>query len=212
MQVMRALWAIVVTGCWNAAPAPRVPVAPAGPAVDLSISETNFGPLDGDSPATLANLRKLFAGYEVRPVNDSGIEYRVYAGSEELFFVVTNDDASIFNVHATSGKVSAHQHPWRVGQPFQDAAVLTRCECWGGNPTCYRGGEHVAVNFNRECDGVIDQQDRRALKVLDGLAPQRMIWSPTPFGPAEADGSGSGADDPLQPPPPPPGDDDDDGN
>lgn len=193
--MMRALCAIVVAGCWNAAPAPHAPQ----PTIALSISETNFGPLDAGSPATLANLRKLFAGYDVRPVNDSGLEYRIYAGHEELFFVVTNDDASIFNVHATSAKVSTQQHPWRVGQPFQDAAVLTYCECWGDNPTWYRAGEHVAVSFKRECDGVIDQQDRRALKVLDGLAPQRIIWSPTPFGSPGSDGSdaaaGSGGDD-----------------
>jgi hypothetical protein len=197
---MRALWAIVVAGCWTGDPAPHARVAAAPQPIDLVMSETGFGPLDAATPATLATLRKLLVGYDVRPVNDeSGLEYHVYAGKDELFYVVTSDEGlSIFNVHATNGRIGAQQHPWRVGQPFQDAAELTYCECWGKNPTCYRTGEHVAVNFNRECDGVAYEADRRALKVLDGLVPQRMIWSPTPFGPA---GSASTA-----------GDDDDDGN
>ena len=205
---MRALWAVVVAGCWMGASAPQAPVAHAPSTIDLSMNEGGIGPLDAQTPATLATLRKLLVGYDVRPVNDeSGLEYHVYTGKQELFYIVTNDDdLSIFNVHATSGAIGTREHPWRVGQTFQDSAALTYCECWGKNPTCYRTGEHIAVNFNRECDGVAYEPDRRALKALDGLVPQRMIWSPTPFGPAgSASSTGSADASPL-------GDDDDDGN
>ncbi len=67
--------------------------------------------------------------------------------------------------------------------------MLSRCECWGANPTCYKTGEHVAVNFDRAClndddDAQHPAANVRALRVLDGLVVQRVIWSVEPFGPA----------------------------
>ncbi len=208
---MRALPILLVTGCWTTTTPPQTPTTPAASKVDIAITEAGFGPVDGQSPATLANMRKLFAGYDVRPINEPGLEYHVYLGAEQLFFVVTNEDLSIFNVHATSGKIVTREHPWRVGQPFQDSAVLTQCECWGQNPTCFRRGEHVAVNFARECSG-LTSGNRRALKALDGLTPQRVIWSPTAFGSDSPEVDGVDGTGPNDPPPPPGDDDDDDGN
>jgi hypothetical protein len=170
---------IALGGCWTT-PAPTTPTA-APARAELTITPTGFGPIDAQSAATLDNLRHLFAGYEVRAINDPALEFHVFDGNEQLLYVVTNDDLSVFNVHATSARVSVSDHPWRVGKPFQDAALLTHCECWGENPTCYRAGEHVAVNFAREC-GDLTSGDRRVLKALDGLPPQRVIWSPTAFG------------------------------
>ena len=191
---MRIAATVLLAGCWSGS-APPTPVAPAQqPRPAFTITEQSLGPIDARSPATLDNLRRLMPGYQVRPVNDPGLEYHVYDGAEQLLYVVTSDDLSVFNVHATSGKIAVSGRSWRVGKPFQDSSVLTRCECWGDNPTCYRGGEHVAVNFARECEGLTDG-DRRAFKALDGLSPQRVIWSPTAFGSSgDDDGAGDGAD------------------
>jgi hypothetical protein len=134
----------------------------------------------------------LFPTYEVRPVNDPNIEYDVFDKGERILFVVPNDDGSVFNVHATSGKVSITDHAWRVGQAFQGSTEITKCECWGDTPTCYKTGEHVAVNFDRDCTGLTDANPR-ALKVLDGLVVQRVIWSPTAFG-NESKGPAYGGD------------------
>jgi hypothetical protein len=200
---MRALHVIAlgaVAGCPSVPPLQPPREAPPR----FVISENSFGPLDSASPATLSFLRQQLAGYDVRPINDEGVEYHVFEGSDELFIVVTNDDLSIFNVEATSGKIGVREHPWRVGQPFQDSAKITDCECWGQHPTCYVRGEHIAVNFTREC-GELVQHDPRAFKALDGVAPRRLIWNPKPFVPDDAS---DGSDDP----PPPPPDDDDDGS
>jgi len=172
---------LVVTGaCWRGAAPP--PPAPAHPAGEFAMSQAAFGPLDAHSVATLVPLRQTFAGYDVRPVNDDDtLEYRVFSGTEMLFYVVPDDDGTVFNVHATSPKIAVTDREWRVGAPFQGAARLTTCECWGDSPTCWKTGDHVAVNFARAC-GELVHGDRRVLRVLDGVAVQRLIWSPKPFG------------------------------
>ena len=144
------------------------------------ISQDGFGPIKSDTPATLGALRAAFPGYDVRAANDSSLSYSVYLGEEKLVWVIPNEDGSVFNVHATSPKVETSGHDWRVGNKFQGASSLTDCECWGDNPTCYRRGDHVAVNFSRTCSGLVGV-DRRSLKVLDGATIQRVIWSPKPF-------------------------------
>ncbi|HEY3803244.1 MAG TPA: hypothetical protein VGL61_11585 [Kofleriaceae bacterium] len=202
MRVLRVIVLGLCAGC-PAAPPPEAPHPRVAPA-RFEITQNSFGPLDSASPATLAFLRQQLAGYDVRPVNDEGLEYHVYEGSDQLFIVVTNDDLSIFNVEATSGKVAVREHPWRVGQPFQDSATITDCECWGQHPTCYVRGERIAVNFAREC-GDLAGHDPRAFKALDGVAPRRVIWAPKPFVPDDAKAA-DGSDDP---PPPPPEDGDD---
>jgi hypothetical protein len=184
---MRGVYLLVVlvpglAGCWGASsPGPAKPDPAKGL---LAISQNAFGPLDGKTPGTLAAMRQAFVGFDVKPINDEGtLEYRVFKGDELLLYVVPDDDGTIFNVHATSGKVSVTDRDWRVGAPFQGAAQLTQCECWGENPTCWKQGEHVAVNFAREC-GDLAGADQRMMRVLDGITVQRIVWSPKPFGTA----------------------------
>jgi hypothetical protein len=177
---MRCVYLLVLAGCWSSSSTP--PAKPDGKASALAIREGGFGPVDGHTPATLQAVRQAFAGYEVRPINDEGtLEYRVYKGDELLLYVVPDDDGTIFNIHATSNKVSVEGHAWRVGAPFEGASLLSQCECWGENPTCWKQGEHIAVNFSREC-GDIAGNDTRMMKVLDGVTVQRIIWSPHAFG------------------------------
>jgi hypothetical protein len=153
----------------------------------LTMSAHGVGPIDGTTKATLVDLRKLLAGYEIRPVNDGSLQYDVYKNGERLAYVVPDDQGGyVFNVHAVSARVAVMGHAWAVGRTFTDAAHLTNCECWGPNPTCYAAGEHIAVNFDRECDGLTDG-DRHSLHVLDGLVIRRVIWSPTAFGEANGE-------------------------
>jgi hypothetical protein len=148
----------------------------------LTMTPHGVGPIDSTTKATLTDLRALLVGYEVRPVNDGSLEYDIYKHGEKLAYVVPDDHSGyVFNVHAVSSKVEVTGHPWRVGRAFGDVAHLTSCECWGPNPTCYATGEHIAVNFNRDCADVTTG-DRNALRVLDGEIVQRVIWSPSAFG------------------------------
>jgi hypothetical protein len=188
----------LVAGCWRspATPSSTIGNTSKGPAGLLTITSTGFGPIDAKEAATLANMRKRFVGFDVRPVNDPNLEIHIYRGTEQLAFVVLNDDMTVFNVHATSGKVAVADRPWRVGAPFQGASELTTCECWGDNPTCFKTGEHIAVNFKRGCDGVTSGE-HRALRALDGLIVQRVIWSPNAFGVEPAQQTGEFGGDPY---------------
>jgi hypothetical protein len=186
---MRALSVIVVAGCWTA-PMVQAP-APSRPADrELVITNESFGALDASSPGTLAFVRAQFPDLDVRPRREeASLEYAAFAGSDELFHVVTNEDLSIFNIGATSPKIVSRVHAWRVGAAFHDARLITKCECWGDNPTCFHRGDHVAVNFDRPCDGVVGATDARDLAVLDGLVTRELIWSPGGFdGYGETDG------------------------
>jgi len=185
-------WIVVLAGCWSSPPnAPAAANQPGG----LVITQHAWGPITAATVATLANLRALFPVYRVVPVNDPQLEYDIYDGKQKLGFVVINDDASVFNVHATSNRVRVEDRPWRAGESFQDSKALSRCECWGSNPTCYKTGEHIAVNFDRSC---LEGDDPRELRALDGLVVQRVIWSVEPFGPA-ADTNGTDTNDPSDP-------------
>jgi hypothetical protein len=185
---MRRVVLVVVAAC-QPAPAPTLSNKVPAPEVVLAITESAVGPIDRDAKATLASLRRLLVGYEVRPVNDGSLQYDVYAGSERLLFVVPDDDGSVFNVHAVSERVGVNGRDWRVGRAFRDANRLTECECWGPNPTCWKSGEHVAVNFARECDDVRGKRRRGddGFRVLDGHRIQRVIWSPRGFGDNDQD-------------------------
>jgi hypothetical protein len=148
----------------------------------LTIRDESLGPITKLTPANLAALRDLLGkdGYDVRPVNHSGIELHVFLGDELMFYVIPNEDGTLFNVHAVSGKVEIEQHPqWKIGSPFAGDEILTSCECWGVHPVCFKKGDHVAVAFDRGCDGLSDERMR---KVLTGVRLQRAVWSPTPFG------------------------------
>ena len=156
----------------------------------FTITADSMGPITAKTPANITALRQLLGkdGYEVRPVHNNGVEYHVLLEAELLFRVIPNEDGSLFNVHAVSGKVEIAQHPqWKIGAAFAGDDVLTTCECWGDHPVCFKTGEHVAVAFKRACDGLDDERMR---KVLAGVTVERAVWSPTPFGVA-SDSSGS---------------------
>ena len=181
---------LLLTACASAPPPPRpVTAAPSpGPSPDLTITEAAVGRLDGKTRTTLEGLRTALRGYEVRPVYDGGLEYHIYKDGEHLYYVIPTTGAGdkLFNIHIVSGRFTVATHPWRAGQPFKGAVKLTHCECWGDQPVCYAAGEHIAVAFKRACEGLSDG-DERARVVLDGVAVQRMIWSPSPFGVAGPD-------------------------
>ncbi len=192
---MRALCVIVVAGCWTTSTSGPVQTpAQLRPADrELVLTNEGLGAIDASSPGTLAFVREHFPDLDVRPSHEDGmLEYHAFAGSDELFFVVTNEDLSIFNVHVTSSKISSRVHDWRVGSAFHDSRLITKCECWGDTPTCFHRGDHVAVNFDRPCDGVVGAFDRRDAAALDGLVTQRLIWSPSGFG---GSGEVDGVDD-----------------
>lgn len=178
---MRSALVLVIAGCTTAKLEPTISNrASASSRALFTISERGIGPLHANSQATLAALRAAFPGYEVRTDHEPSPSYWVYLGTEKLLWVIPNADGSLFNVHATSPKIETEGRDWRVGSPFRGAASLTDCECWGDNPTCYRRGEHVAVNFRRSC-GELSHATGPALRVLDGEIVQRVIWSPQPF-------------------------------
>jgi hypothetical protein len=191
--------ALAAGGCWTDARAPAPLVLPEPPPAHpvanrplFTITEAAFGPLDANTPATLDALRRVLPGYTVKPVNDGSLEYDVFAGAERLFYVVPSDDGTLFNIHAVSGKIAVAGRRWRAGEPFHDSLRLTQCECWGANPTCFAQGEHVAVNFGRECEGVTDlggDPAGRSFDALDGLPIARVIWSAQPFGNDPNDGT-----------------------
>src|SRR5882724_3328704 len=116
-QPMRRVYLLLaVAGCWgSSSPSPAKPDPAKGV---FAISQVAFGPIDARTPATLTALRQAFAGFDVKPMNDEGtLEYRVFKGDEMVAYIVPDDDGTIFNVHATSGKVVVTDHDWRVGAP-----------------------------------------------------------------------------------------------
>src|ERR1700712_3821938 len=126
---MRFAWIVVllVSGCWSATPPPLVPTKPQA---GLVITQHGWGPISAATVATLTNLRGLFPAYRVVPVNDPQLEYDIFDDKQKVGFVVINDDASVFNVHATSNRVRVEDRTWRAGESFQDSKALTHCECW----------------------------------------------------------------------------------
>jgi hypothetical protein len=179
---MRLAWVLVIAGCHTAKPEPPISNRMTSQARGvLTISEDGFGPLRKGSPATLTALRAAFPGFDVRAANDSSLSYSIFLHDEKLVWVIPNEDGTLFNAHATSARVETLGHDWRVGSAFAGARYLTHCECWGENPTCYRQGDHIAVNFKRSCDNVTGTYNRAALSVLEGELVQRVIWSPSAF-------------------------------
>lgn len=206
--MVRQSWTIAwLLGACAAKPVqpPAKPVAPL-PDTSMTITETAMGRLDGKSRSTLEALRGLLVGFDVRAQYISGIEYHVYKNGEHLYYVIPTEGRplELFNVHVVSNKFSVAGKSWRASEPFRGASALTRCECWGDMPVCYRQGEHVAVAFKRGCAGLTDG-DTHARSVLDGVTVQRMIWSPTEFGGNKIvdDMGTNGGTDQDDPPPPP---------
>ncbi|MFN0246553.1 MAG: hypothetical protein ACKV2T_06570 [Kofleriaceae bacterium] len=179
---------VLLVGC-GGPPTPVVTHAPPKPPPPLfSLKDTGVGPIDKNTPANLTALRTLVGphGYAVRPINDGGVEYHVFDAAERLFYVIPNDDGSLFNVHVVSAAVPITQHPdWVVGKPLTNSAILTDCECWGTRPVCWKDGEHVALGFNvsegaaEDCNSL---DTAKARESLHRYPIQRAVWSPKPFG------------------------------
>lgn len=183
--------ACALVACAAPPPTPVEKPAPPPPSI-FTIADSGVGPVGANTRANLTAVRRLVGpqGYTVRPINDGGVELHVYDGKEHLFYVIPNDDGSLFNVHVVSASIPITQHPeWVVGQPFSHSEILTYCECWGPHPVCWKHGDHVALGFKRDCDGLDSATGREALV---GTPIQRAVWSPKPFGEDEGDGDGSG--------------------
>ncbi len=164
----------------NAAPTAAAPGA-------IVISTKAIGLVDASTPATLDGLRQKLVGFEVKASNDEFFHFDVFKDGEKMFYVVESD-GKVFNVHAVSPKITVEGHPsWKVGTPFSDASLLTECDCWGEAIVCWKAGESVAAAFDRKCDNMTGKDNARALRVLDGVNLQRMVWRPTPFGEEAAD-------------------------
>jgi hypothetical protein len=176
---------LVLASCYSSSPSkPADPLSNTAPKPKslFAMSEAGIGPLDAKTKLSLTGLRTSFAGYDVKAVNDPELSYKVYSKDEELLWVIPNDDGTVFNVHATSPKI-VFQRGWSAGEVFNGAQSLSQCECWGTHPTCYKTGAHIAVKLDRACDGLTGV-DARALKVLDGVKIESVIWSPKEFGSA----------------------------
>jgi hypothetical protein len=171
---MRSTIALVfVFGC--TAPQPP-PVTPTIEAPLFAITDAAFGPLDGTTPATLAALRRAFAGYEVTPVNAESLEYAISLNDAKLFDVVPDANGAVLNIHIVTPKLVAGGR--RVGDPFR--GDVSTCECWGDQIVCFEPGAHVAVALAKICrEGTL--ASARARAALAGVAIRATIWSPRPL-------------------------------
>jgi hypothetical protein len=173
---MRSAIALVfVFGCVKPAAAPPpAPVAVEPPL--FAIRDDAFGPLDAKTPATLAALRRAFAGYEVAPVNSETLEYRVSRDGAKLFDVIPDASGVVLNIHIVTPELVAGG--WRVGDPFR--GDVSTCECWGEQVVCFKEGAHVAVALAKICrEGTLASGKARAM--LAGVAIRATIWSPRPL-------------------------------
>ncbi|MFT3691899.1 MAG: hypothetical protein QM831_02075 [Kofleriaceae bacterium] len=174
---MRGLLYLAMAGCW------ATPVKTPEPShAPFVLSQHGAGPITDQTPATLNALRDALPELRVVPKNDPNLEFDLYDDGKPIGFVVPNDDGKIYNVHVTSATIAVDGKSWRAGSTFQGSRAIDNCECWGGNPICYKKGEHLAVAFQRSC---LDEVDPRSLRVLDGLVIQRVIWSNEPLGAAD---------------------------
>jgi len=181
----------MLRGCWLAGlvavavacrSAPSA-VPPAAPPSAFTITAASLGPLTSATPATLHALRHALAGYDVAPVNDGGLEYRVTKGGARVLDVVPTTGGKILNVHATSPTVAIADRAgraWTIGAPLASLDGITTCECWGEHPVCFTPGEHVAIGLARGCRAS-GYRSARARRALVGARIERAIWSPQPL-------------------------------
>lgn len=151
----------------------------------FSLEPSSIGPITGATPANQRAIQDVVGSrYQVKSVDDRGLEFHVFLGDELLFYVIPNDDGSLFNVHCTSNKVAITEHPeWIIGAPLTNELPLDTCECWGSHPMCFHTGDHVALGFQVGCDNLETPAKRKALL---GVPIQRAVWNPRAFG----DGNG----------------------
>lgn len=186
---MRMSVVLLLAGCATTTPAADPVLSNAVPGSGqksnaLFVMEpTSLGPLTATTPANQQAIQDLVGSrYVVKSIDDRGIEYHVFLGEELLFYVIPNDDGSLFNVHCTSSRVAIAEHPdWIIGSPLTNEKPIDTCECWGSHPMCFKTGEHVAVGFRVSCDNLDTPAKRRSLL---GVPIQRAVWNPAKFGEA----------------------------
>lgn len=159
-------WVLALAAC--SAPPPAAPAAPAL----LTIRADSLGPLTAKTPATLAALRDALRGFEVAPVNNDALEYRVTQDGVTLLDIVPARDGTILNVHVVSPEIEVAGKPWRVGAPL--VTPLATCECWADQTVCFTPGEHVAVALAKIC--------REGAAQPAGVI-RAVIWSARPLAP-----------------------------
>ena len=171
---MRSAFALlVVLGCTQPVPPPAAPVVEAPL---FAIGDDAFGPLRAETPATLVSLRRVFAGYEVMPVNGETLEYRVSLAGAPLFDIVADDEGTVLNIHVVTPKLAPGG--WRAGEPFR--GDVSTCECWGDQIVCFTEGAHAAVALAKICrEGTLASARSRA--ALTGVPIRATIWSPRPL-------------------------------
>jgi hypothetical protein len=181
-------------------PAPPPPVAKVTAPAPLAVTDSGLAGIDAASRVTLVELRKELAaaGYTVKPDNNGmSLVFDVFRGEDQLFYVVPNEDGTLFNVHVTSTKIASPQG-WHVGGSLSDLSNMS-CECWGSQgdevATCFHPGEHVAVVYERACSGMALNEERNR-KVLQGATISRLVWQPKPWvaEPTPASGAGDKTD------------------
>lgn len=199
-RVLLALMGAAIAGCGGPAKPPQPPPTQAPPPLpparaiplvpELQLSEAGVAGVNGDTRATLVELRKKLApdGYRVRPDNHgTTLVFDVLRGAgkdaDQLFYVVPNDDGRLFNVHVTSTKIASALHGWKVGGSLSDLSAMS-CECWGEKgdevATCFHPGEHVAVVYERACADMHFEEARNR-KTLEGATVSRLVWQPEPW-------------------------------
>lgn len=193
------LLVMFVAACWTGSG--TLTGAPAASSARFTITEASFGPIDANTPATLAGLRAVLPGLVVaRAAGSSNELFDVFAGGKKLFYVVPTGDR-VFGVHATSADIAVATRPWRAGKPLGAVFPQMRCECWGGNDytTCYKPGEHVAVVFHHDCTGMAQKDSAHHIE-LERVPVERVVWQPAPWGEDRAPDSNEGdGDDPSDP-------------
>jgi hypothetical protein len=171
---MRSVLAMLLVGCMKPSPTPARAVEPPL----FAVRDDAFGPIGPQTPATLAALRRVFAGYEVVPVNSESLEYRVSQADTKLFDVIPDASGAILNIHVVTPKLVLGN--WRVGERFGDPARVTTCECWGDQIVCFKEGDHVAVGLAKICrEGTLGSAAAR--KALGDVPIRVTIWSPQPL-------------------------------
>ncbi len=183
---MRTAVVLALAGCaGGTAAAPETTLSNSAPGPRSGalfvLEPASLGPITPSTRATLDAIQDAVGSrFVVKGIDDHGMEFHVFLGEELLFYVIPNDDGTLFNVHCTSPKVAIAEHPeWVIGAPFEHTDVLTSCECWGTHPMCFRSGDHVAVGFKIACDGLDSPAERKSLA---GVPIQRAVWNPRPFG------------------------------
>ena len=178
-QRARACWS-----CWSCA----LPPAARGGAVPVTARRAGDRPRTASARSTVAHRRdarptcaRCSPALPGRAAQRSAARVRhLRRQGQARFFVILNDDAQrVQRPRDERSRSRSRIARWRVGRPFQDARVLTRCECWGTQSDVLRRPANTSrSNFDRSC---LDSDDSvHAFKALDGLLDPARDLEPRP--------------------------------